>query len=165
MGTFKVFWLLWAALRNAGKNPAPLGAGGILCVLLLSHAWTSAPPRAAMLSCALPHVASVSQSGSCVWMSPVVGASHPSHDGNHTRVLLSRMCHGVSILGNSYTSESLKIAACLESRTCVCLWQGDGGCFPFQHGGAVLCSSMELLPCKVPTLFAETIPPWLCGEP
>lgn len=92
------------------------------------------------------------------------GGCLSSHDGNHTRVLLSWMCHGVSILGNSCTNESLKTAACIKSRTCVWLWQGDGGWFAFQHGDGVLCSSLELFPCKAPALFAEAIPPWLCGE-
>lgn len=61
-------------------------------------------------------------------------------------------------------NESLKIAACIESRMCVWLCQGDGAWFAFHHGDDVLCSSLELFPCKAPTLSAEAIPPWLSGE-
>lgn len=55
-------------------------------------------------------------------------------------------------------NESLKIAACIESRMCVWLCQGDGAWFAFHHGDDVLCSSLELFPCKAPTLSAEAIP-------
>lgn len=86
--------------------------GGFPC-LLLAPVWTSTHPRAAVLCCSLPCRESVCEL--CV-DEPCSGCLS-SHDGNLSRVLLSRMCHGVPILGNSCTKDSLKIAACIESGT------------------------------------------------
>lgn len=85
-----------------------MGAGGIPCVLLLAPAWTTAHPRIALL-CLAP--CSLCESGCELCVDEPCGGCLSSHGGNHTRVLLSRMCHGVSILGESGTNESLKIAA------------------------------------------------------
>lgn len=84
------------------------------------------------LFCPAPCSPCESVCGLCV--DELCGGCLSSHGGNLSRVLLSRMCHGVSILGNSCTKESLKIAVCIESGMCVWLWQGGGGWIAFQHG-------------------------------
>lgn len=73
-----------------------------------------------------------------------------SCSGNDIRIPLSRMRHGVSVLGNRRMDESLKSVVYMKSGTCVWLWQEGGGWFSFHYGDGVLCSSLELFLCKAP---------------
>lgn len=97
-----------------------MGAEGIPCLLLLAPAWTHhlhTPQNSDAPLCLAP--CSLCESVCELCLDEPCGGCLSSHDGNHTRVLLSRMRHGVCVLGNSPTNESLKIAAFIESRTCV----------------------------------------------
>lgn len=78
----------------------------------------SMPCRAAMLHCALPLCESI-----CVsQMDGPFGKCFVSHNGNNTRAPLSRLRHGVFILGNRRMKESLRSVACIKSRMHVQLW-------------------------------------------
>lgn len=124
-----------------------MGAEGIPRLLLVAPAWTR-PLYAPQSSDAALWLApcSLCESIGVLRVDEPCGECLSSRDENNTRAPLSRMRHGVSILGNSRTNESLKSAVCIKSRTCVRLWYGGGGWFAFRRGDGILCSSQELFP-------------------